>query len=143
MKFLFKRKFPMLTLALLFISLVLGASSAYAFSLGDCGDSHEVCKSVTMYVGDAAGYTDTIYATAGTRIFYSFNTDSTSLFNVSFYVVNTYGTFMSDVKNAAQYGGTDGSSFYAPSDGYYKLRTKCGDTTSFRCSGYGAIYYYR
>jgi hypothetical protein len=78
----------------------------------------------------------------GTRVYYQFTSDQTSLFQTSFWVTDGFGNKIGQTMYAGSKGGSDYN--YFDSQGtYYVLHTQCGDESSLRCSGEGRIYYYK
>lgn len=132
------------TTFLLGVLLVGAVSPAFAsYSTSTCSTGTE-CQSINLNQGSDKAYSNYIYVSAGSDIWYDFTTSSINdLFTVKFWVENSYGSQVGTTMAAGPYGGNDYNYFAAPRDGYYRLVTQCTDgPTQERCAGYGSIWRY-
>ena len=128
-------------------TIPLGVPEVYAtimpeITKSSCSDAHEVCKKVTLDLGDKTASTDFVYIPAGKTVYFSiYNTGGTFQIGAKVFK-EAAGEVANTTLSASANGGTDGG-FFVSTGGNYFIQVISGDYTSpYTATGEGFIYYY-
>ncbi|MFS0882545.1 hypothetical protein [Metabacillus niabensis] len=124
----------------LIVILAVGAEQGHAASRNySCSSGDNVCFGVDFYsFGTSSATSNNVYIPKGARVTISATTKDSSMFSMSYYVINSSGKVVSPIVGAAPFGGVDWDFFTVPASGYYRVKGVCGDaSTQERCTGVG------